>query len=57
MHIDEARASPDSVIVGGRWITSNKQDASQPKCRGRYVAKEVKHRGGTDAAFYAATPY
>ena len=49
----EALSDPEGKVVGGRWITSNKQDMNQPECRGRYVAQEVSH--GADDAFYAAT--
>ena len=47
---------PHGTFVGGRWVTHNKGDADQPKCRGRYVAQEVNKGGEADAAFYAATP-
>ena len=54
--LKEALADPDHVIVGGRWVTSNKQDTENPDCRGRYVAQEINRGGEADAAFYAATP-
>ena len=53
---EEALADPDRIIVGGRWVTSNKQDAEHPDCRGRFVGKGINHGGEADAAFYAATP-
>ena len=50
----EAHEDPDSKVIGGRWVNSNKQDLNNPKCRGRFVAQEVGN--GADDAFYAATP-
>ena len=53
---DVAMRDPEKVVVSGRWVNCNKQDADNPKCRGRYVAQEVNVNGDADAAFYAATP-
>ena len=54
---DVAMRDPEKVVVSGRWVNCNKQDADNPKCRGRYVAQEVNVNGDADAAFYAATPH
>ena len=54
--IEQAKQDPDHILVGGRWINSNKEDMENPKCRARYVAQEVNYGGEADAAFYAATP-
>ena len=54
--LQEALDDPDHVLIGGRWVTSNKQDAQNPDCRGRYVGQEINRGGEADAAFYAATP-
>ena len=43
---DKTRKDPERVVVGGRWVTHNKQDTQNPKCRGRYVAQEVNVGGG-----------
>ena len=53
---EDAAADPQGHIVGGRWVLCNKQDASNPKCRGRYVAQEVNLGGEVNEAFDAATP-
>ena len=54
--LEDAMKDPDRVIVGGRWITHNKEDADRPKCRGRFVAQEVNVGNDADPSFYAATP-
>ena len=54
--VAEAMSDPERVIVNGRWVNCNKEDASNPKCRGRYVAQEVNAGGQSEASFYAATP-
>ena len=41
VEVDDVMKDPERVIVGGRWVTHNKQDTQNPKCRGRYVAQEV----------------
>ena len=41
--LQEALDDPDRVLIGGRWVTSNKQDAAHPDCRGRYVGQETNH--------------
>ena len=50
----EAQSDPEGKLVGGRWVNSNKQDATNPKCTGRFVAQEIGF--GADENFYAATP-
>ena len=54
--MEKVLEDPDRVVISGRWINCNKQDAAQPKCRGRCVGQEVNARGEADPAFYAATP-
>ena len=56
MSWEDMQNDPDRVIVGGRWVTHNKGDAENPRCRGRYVAQEVNTSGDADPSFYAATP-
>lgn len=52
--IDEALLVPNAVVVGTRWILSNKQDKEDPDVRARLVAQEVAHT--QDESYFAATP-
>ena len=54
--MQDCLADPQHVLISGRWVNCNKEDATRPKCRGRYVAQEVNVGGEAEAAFYAATP-
>ena len=51
---EHAEQLPDSKIIGGRWVMTNKGDEESPKFRRRYVATEVGMQD--DVRFYAATP-
>ena len=51
---DTARAEPDAVIVGTRWVNCNKGDALTPDIRARLVAQEVNH--SPEDGYFAATP-
>ena len=53
--VADAFADPDKVVVGGGWVTHNKEDPDNPKCRGRYVAQEINVNNEADPSFYAAT--
>ena len=53
---EDMQDDTDRVVVGGRWVTHNKGDVENPRCRGRSVAQEVNTTGDADPFFYAATP-
>ena len=52
--LEEAVADPEHALVSGRRANCNKEDLSNPKCRGRDVAQEVNVGGTAEAAFYAS---
>ena len=53
---EDMQQDPDRVIVGGRRITHNKEDADNPRCRGRYVAQEVNVTGDSDPILLCGDP-
>ena len=44
----------DPKLLGGRWVSANKGDHTNPKVRCRFVATEVNHEDNPQ--YFAATP-
>ena len=44
VYYDDVNNDPERVLVSGRWITHDKQDIDNPKCRGRFAAQDITLR-------------
>ena len=54
--VEECMKATGRKPIGLRWVDINKGDSTQPNCRSRLVAKELKGNDTDRPDWFAATP-